>query len=96
LRDFYEKEELQRVFAKEENVERFEERRIGMYLSLLFWPTASYLWIKLCMMSTPFYYYQLSILAFYAVQPWWFGGFDLLMAKVSKLVVKPVGKSKEN
>jgi hypothetical protein len=48
------------------------------------------------MLSTPFYYYQLSILAFYAVQPWWFGGFDLLMAKVSKLVVKPVGKSKEN
>lgn len=95
LRDFYEKEEKSRVFAKLENVERFEERRVGMYLSLLFWPAASYLWVKLCMMNTAFYYYQISILVFYAVQPWWFGGFDLVMAGVSKLVVK-AGKSKEN
>jgi len=85
LQAFYEKPETQRIFDKFDHSENYEPRTIGMYLSLVLWPALTMLWIKLCLISSSFAFYQLFITVFYAVQPWWFGGFDFLMAVFGKL-----------
>lgn len=95
LRKYYSERECEkRQFDAVDQDEFCQHRRGGMYFAMIFWPCILVLWAY-CLKNPWFWCYQIAIFSFYAIQPWWFGGLEVLVAVISKLF-KPKQSTEAN
>ena len=73
----------------------YRARKIGMALSMLFWPLMTYLWIYLCRNFTLVFYHQIAMVLIYTIQPWWSGGLEFFIAVVTNLFKRTAVKQKK-
>lgn len=89
LAKFYSKKQVSdRKFEEKDHDDCFQPRVLGMYFALVFWPMATVAWFWVSYNYVWFFWYEIAVAVFYLLQPWWFGGIEVLVAVVSKLFKK--------